>query len=157
MKIKNLKINQKTVSKLATYVLIGSLATATLTGCSNTDMTTNNLLKDTILENTSVITFENGSKDIAITISGCPYSKDYKHYSSIISGICFGDKECTTNKSNGHYLNNNQKIVNVESISNYLTIDDLTKAIQGELDNDDIIAIVNRVIEPVTEVDNKTR
>lgn len=155
MKIKNFKINQKAQSKLATCVLVGTIATATLTGCSD-DFDRNNFLKGTILENTCVVTFEDGSKDIAVAISACS-EDDYNHYYSIISGEYYASKLCSAGQIEWtvahHY-----EITNEENIVKYLTTDELTKAIKGELNNDDVIAIVNRTIEPITEVTNtKTR
>ena len=40
MKIKNLKINQKLMTKLSSCVLMGSLTVMTLTGCSSNDTIT---------------------------------------------------------------------------------------------------------------------
>ena len=77
MKIKNLNINRKATSKLAACMLAGSLA---LTACGEEKIDDkNNILKGTILENTCVVTFEDGTKDIAIAIESCNYSQ-YPHY-----------------------------------------------------------------------------
>lgn len=149
MRIKNFKINQKATSKLVACVLAGTLAATTLTGCEDTNR--NNLLKGTILENTCVVTFEDGSKDIAVAIDTC--DDKYHHYYSIISGEYFGSKNCqkkTIYKTVVHHYG----ITNEENITGYLTTDELTKAIQGELDNNDIITIVSRSIEPINEKTN---
>ena len=61
--MKNLKINKNLSKKIISYVLVGTMGIFTLTGCS-TKETNNNLLKGTILENTNVVTFEDGTKDI---------------------------------------------------------------------------------------------
>ena len=160
MKIKNFKINQKAASKLAAYGLVSALAATILTGCvakvgGATDR--NNLLKGTILENTCVVTFEDGSKDIAVAVGKCNYGEYPRHYYSITSGYYFGNKECVQKEINGtvayHY-----GITNEENITGYLTAEEFKKAMQGELDNNDIIAIVSRAIEPtVEETTTKTR
>ena len=97
MKIKNFKINKSAASKLAACVLVGSLTTTMLTGCS-TDR--NNILKGTILENSCVVTFADGSKDIAVAVGNCDNS-EYHHYYSITSGEYFGDHKCTKKKLEG--------------------------------------------------------
>ena len=149
MKIKNLKINQKLMTKLSACVLVGSLTAMTLTGCSNDK---DNLLEGTILEKACVITFEDGSKEIAVSDAYCKYDNVFLYY-SIVSGEYFSDDECphigmseTIHKYD---------IVQAEVITKYLTADDLTKASQGELTNDDVINIVTRVINP--DVENKIK
>ena len=157
MKIKNLKINQKIITKLSSCVLVGSLTIMTLTGCGSMDSNASNdrnyILKGTILENARVITFDDGTKEIAVVDSYCIHS-NYSHYYSIISGEYFSDEKCRNDvlnrKSNYKYV-----ITNDESITKYLTADDLTKASQGELTNDDVINIVTRVINP--DVENKIK
>lgn len=150
MKIKNFKINQKAVSKLAACVLVGSLAATTLTGCGGVDR--NNLLKGTILENTCVVTFEDGSKDIAVAVGTCG-DRDYHHYYSIISGEYFGSSKCTQSTIEGTVVHH-YGITNEENITGYLTSDELTKAMQGEFDNNDLINIVSRTVNPITEETN---
>lgn len=153
MKIKNFKINQKAASKLATCVLVGTLVATTLTGCEPKNNERNNILKGTILENTCVVTFEDGSKDIAITVGTCN-DVNYHHYYSVISGEYFGSEKC-----NRGYLNRNvlhhYSIKSEETITNYLTADILTKALQNELDNDDISAIITKILEPTVEETNE--
>lgn len=160
MKFKNCKINQNAASKLVACALVGTLAATTLTGCEARNGRTtgdrNNLLKGTILENTCVVSFEDGSKDIAVAVGICN-EEAYNHYYSITSGEYFGGRQCVQEKINGtvihHYV-----ITNEENITGYLTTDELTKATQGELDNNDIIAIISRAIEPTAEeTTTKTR
>lgn len=153
MKIKNFKINQNTASKLATYVLAGTLAVTTLTGCeANSDR--NNFLEGTILENSCVITFEDGSKDIAVAVSTCE-DKAYNHYYSITSGEYFGSRGCTKEKIDGTVVHH-YGITNEENITSYLTSDELAKAIKGKLDTNNIIDIISRTIEPTTK-ETKTK
>ena len=153
MKIKNFKINQKAVSKLAACVLVGSLAATTLTGC---DIKKENLLKGTILNNTCVVTFENGSKDIAVAVGICD-DQDYHHYYSITSGEYFGSKKCTKPMIGGTVIHH-YGIINEENITSYLTSDELTKAVQGKLDNNDIANIVSRTVNSTDEeINTKTK
>ena len=142
MKIKNFKISEKTAFKIAPFVLVSTLLTSTLTGCGEKNIDRNNLLKDTILENTCVVTFEDGSKDIAVAVSECLFSK-YHHYYSVTSGEYFSDDPCSKDKIEDNIMNH-YPIDKVEPLT--LTPNEITKAIQDGLDNDDIIAIVNRTI-----------
>lgn len=148
---RNFKINQQAASKITACVLVGSMVATTLTGCVPT-VDRNNILKGTILENTCVVTFDDGTKDVAIVVASCS-SGEYNHYYSIISGEYFGSEKCTADTIEGtpahHYT-----IINEENITGYLTSNELTKAIQGELDNNDIITIISRTIEPITEETN---
>ncbi len=151
MKIKNLKLNEKSASKLAACVLVGTLVATTLIGCRKAEER-NNLLKGTMLENTCVITLEDGTKDIAIAVSSCDRD-EYHHYYSVISGEYFSGKKCESNAINRTVIHH-YGITNEENIISYLTTDDLEKAIQGKLDNDDIITIISRVMEPTNEEEN---
>ena len=87
--------------------------------------------------------------------SNCLYN-DYSHYYSIVSGEYFSDESCTNTVTFNH-TNYKYVIINDESITKYLIADDLTKAIQGELSNDDVINIVTRVINPAIETEIKTK
>ena len=156
MKIKNFKINQKAASKLAACVLVGTLAATTLTGCGATVNNKTNLLKGTALDGTTVITFADGSKDIAVAVENCTQSQDYKHYRSIISGIYYAPKNCNFDYQLNDVLHHFE-IVNAENIVNYLTEDELDKAIKGGLDTDDIAVIITRAIELDTETKINTR
>ena len=49
------------------------------------------------------------------------------------------------------------EIVNVESIINYLTADELDKAVKDELDTDDIAVIIIRTTKLDTETKTNTR
>lgn len=153
MKIKNFRINKKATAKQMACVLAGSLAVTTLTGCEDT-VDRNNILKGTILEDTCVVTFDDGTKDIATAIDICSFlDVNRYHYYSVISGEYFSDENCTAYEIEGK-IAHHHIITNKESITGYLTSDELTKAMQGELDNNDLISIVSRVIEPVTEETN---
>ena len=146
MKSNNFKINKNVASKLAACVLVGSLAATMLTGCSDRD----NILKGTILENSCVVTFADGSKDIAVAIGSCWESCEYHHYYSITSGEYFGDKKCTKDRIEGTVVHH-YGITNEENITGYLTSDELARAMKGELNNDDIVSIVSRTVNPIAE------
>ena len=130
MKIKNFKINQKAISKLAACVLVGSITATTLTGCG-TSVDRNTVLKGTFLDNACVVTFDNGNKDIAVSAGSC-FTSQYNHYYSIISGEYYADDKCEKNKIEGNVMNH-YKITSVENITSYLTTEELSKAIQGIL------------------------
>lgn len=156
MKIKNFKINLEAIKskflKLKRFVLAGSLAATLLTGCG--EKTKSSIFDGTLLEGASVITFCDGSKDVATTFGSC--SNNYYdsgsslHYRSIITGEEYSDEKCGL-RSLIHY-----QIANVSNISSYLTQDELTKSINGDLSEEDIIAIISRVVEPTTELGETT-
>ena len=152
MKSNNFKINKNVASKLAACALVGSLAATMLTGCSDRD----NILKGTILENSCVVTFDDGSKDIAVAVGNCD-NCEYHHYYSITSGEYFGDKKCTKDRIEGTVVHH-YGITNEENITGYLTSDELARAMKGELNNDDIVSIVSRTVNPIAEeTSTKTR
>lgn len=149
MKIRNLKISQKAVSKLAACALAGALATTTLTGCGK-----KNMLNGTTLEKACVVVYEDGSKDIAISVDDCNESK-YPHYRSITSGAFVCDETCTHTFAEGIVVHH-FSIDHIEAIK--LTDDEREKAVKSELDKNDIVGIINRNMEPVIkETDNKTK
>lgn len=158
MKIKNFKINLEVIQskflKLKRFVLAGSLVATMLIGCGK-----ESALDETLLEEASVITFEDGSKDIARAINTCSSFSDDKgdsiHYRSVITGERYSDEKCTADRPNGEVIKH-YPIVNDESLTGYLTADEIAKAINGNLNDEDIIAIIKRVIEPTTELEEKT-
>ena len=149
MKIKNFNINANVLSKAATFVLAGSLVSAALTGCG--DKSADNLLEGTILEGARVITYDD-VKDIATPKSLCNGTRNSYHYKSAISGGYFADEKCTHSKTDTGHAIQHCNIIDNESIIAYLTTDDLTKAYNGELTDEDIIAIISRAVEPENEI-----
>ena len=145
--ITNIKIDKAT-SKLLPFILVGSIATNTLTGCGCEER--ESILKGTILEGASIITFDDGSKDIAVAIDTCD-SSFYSHYYSVISGQYFSDDTCSQ-KFIELQVNHHYAIDSEESIIGYLTLDDLEKAVQGTLNNEDVIAIFNRIVDSTSEI-----
>ena len=110
------------------------------------------MLKNTRLENTRVITFGDESKDIATSFATGMCTGT--HYHSIVSGDYYVSSDHSVSASelaNYHYYD----ITSDNSIVYYLTDEEMTKACNGQLTDDDCIAIINRIIEPVTET--KTR
>lgn len=148
MKVKNLKIESSSAIKYTAFALAGSIV-FTMAGCSNST------LSKSLLYNTSVITFEDGTKDIASKSEECRYNKhnNIYHFESLISGeyysnmLCLDDKYYLSSGSSTSYKLNHYDIVNVESISNYLTKDELKKANEGSLNKDDIIEVFVRINE----------
>lgn len=108
-----------------------------LTGCSKQK---ESLLNGTVLEDSRVITFEDGHVDIAIMDKRCMEDDEVHHYRSIITDELFGSKSCK-NVFIYHY-----DISSNESIVSYLTEDDLTKAMKKELTDEDIANIIKRIV-----------
>jgi len=92
------------------------------------------------LEDSRVITFEDGHVDIAIMDKRCMEDDEVHHYRSIITDEFFGSKSCK-NVFIYHY-----DISSNESIVSYLTEDDLTKAMKKELTDEDIANIIKRIV-----------
>ena len=114
MKIKNLKINHKAVSKLTTCVLVGSFCATTLTGCTDRK----SILDGTILENTCVVTFDNNSMDVAVSVESCRDRK-YSHYYSVISGDYFVSEDCSASMINNTVVHH-YSIINEENITRFV-------------------------------------
>ncbi|MBO4246187.1 MAG: hypothetical protein J5892_05585 [Bacilli bacterium] len=146
MKEKNIKINHKALVKLATFAAVGTVSFGSLAGCvqnNNVQQNTqkSSALENTLLNDTYVITFENGTKDIAksdVLYSGLVPLDKYV-YTSVISG----NEYTKSGVEAGSYQE--MPIATVEPISAYLTADDLVKAMNDTLSNDDVIAIINRI------------
>ena len=148
MKEKNIKINHKTLVKLATLAAFGTVSFGSLAGCVQNNNVPQNTQKSSALENTLlndtyVITFENGTKDIAksdvlYNFSGIVPLDKYL-YTSVISGNKYTKSGVETSKYE------EMPIATVEPISAYLTSEDLVKAMDDTLSNDDVITIINRI------------
>ena len=153
MKISNLKINQKSLAKIAAFALAGTVVTGALTGCSTTfTKNKDGLLEDTRLENTRVITFGDGTKDIATCFGTTMCS--YDHYHSIVSGdyyVASNHVRKAEDIAKYHYYDITSDI----SIVYYLTDEEKIKANKGELTDDDIDSIINRIVDPITETKSK--
>lgn len=152
MKEKNLMIFSNLSSKLAAFTLVGSLATCSLAACSSSE----SLLEDTILEGAVVITFEDGSRDVAVRYQPCDRKGEegvYFHYCSVVSEEYYSDLDCEHSHilafaELGHY-----DIAAVENITSYFNADDFKKITKEELTEEDAISIITRII---TEEDAKT-
>lgn len=139
----------RTVAALA---LVGTMTTGVLTGCGNNNKPS--LLDGTILEETRVISFDDGHKDIATiedvscNASGCNCSE--KMYKSIVTDEYFSNDRCEASlffkgvDLSGVILNH-YSFIDDESIVVYLTTDEIVKASKGELTEDDISNIINRI------------
>lgn len=158
MKIKNFKIDLKKALKMTKYVLVGSFLTVGLTGCGSEEKDA--LLEGTLLEDAIVLTFDDGSKDVAVVKGKCYDDDNYEHYRSVItneyyaSNLCLDEVEATVGKNK---ILNKYEIVNQEKITKYLTKEELKSAANDELDTDDIIAIIDRTVNTSTETNSKTK
>lgn len=137
----------KNVAKLSCGILAGTLA-MTLTGCSNEQEA---LLNGTILNNCTVITMDDGSKDIANVkcVHGLDDSDRTKctHYHSVISGAKYFDQTKYNDYLTSGTLYQNYSIKNSENIVKYLTKEELEAAINNKLTNDDLLNIIMRINE----------
>ena len=142
--MRKFKIDKTTSKKFITCLIIGTLTLNLLSGCDNNDA---NLLEGSILEDTSVIMFENGRRDIVKISSFC--SGDYHHYNSVITGEIFADESCTAIYEDFWSTKpiNKYNISGSESIIYYLTNEEIAKAAKKELTNDDIANILNRIFD----------
>ena len=134
--MKKLKLDRKGSQKIVALALATTIATTTLSGCSLEKR--QNILKGTILENSRVITFEDGHIDIATKV---PSGEDlgHIHYKSIITNEKFTSTECTWN---GDYK---YDILSDESIVAYLTAEEIANATADGLTNEDIKNIILRI------------
>ncbi len=145
MAIKNLQVNGKMGQKIASLAIAGSILAASLTGCGSSKKS---FLNKTSLEKTSVVTFCDGSKDLVNTLKNpCRDSLEYNHYVSLISGNYYSDMECKHVQVDGE-VNHHYDILSVENITKYLTDDEITKAINDELTDEDVKIIIERITEP---------
>ena len=148
--MKNLKINKNLSKKIISYVLVGTMGIFTLTGCSTKD-TNNNLLKGTILENTNVVTFEDGTKDIVRKNGLCKTidcEEYHTIYDSVVTGEHFVSSECKliyARYTDGTYQVNRYSINSDEGIIRYLTNEEIVKASKDGLTEEDIANILNRI------------
>lgn len=141
-KIKNLKV------RVAAVALIGTMTSISLVGCGNKNDSKTSFLSGTVLESSMVLNFEDGHKDIVSFEENCPHvSCDSDVYRSIITNEYISNNDCTANSYNGEYKLNHYDITYIESILSYLTSNDIEKAAKGELTEDDIFTIINRVLE----------
>lgn len=160
--MKNLKLYRK----VAALSLACALTTTSLTGCSMryTDAPDTNykcLLGGTILEDTYVTTFEDGRKDIVKLVCTCNKNIHTIYY-SVISGDYYSDDDCfdyglAFRKADGSGIARKEilgkeNVVSVQSISCYLSEEDLIKAANGELTKEDIIDIITRTVKLEEEV-----
>jgi len=157
--MKNLKINKNLSKKLVSFVLVGTIGILTLSGCSGKN-SNKSLLEGTILENTSVVTFEDGTKDIAriegVCVEGCGCTGGHEVFNSIVTNEYYNSSECYINFRNvvGTAMLKKYLITSDESIIKYLTNEEIAKASKAGLTEEDIANILNRVF---TKEEEKTK
>lgn len=145
----NLKIYKKVGRKIA--VIGGAmLLSASLIGCGNKK---DSLLKNTLLEQSRVITLEDGHKDVVIHEQNCQYHDGHSVYKSIITNEYIIDEACRQTHM-GFEILEKYTILNDESIISYLTDDEIIKASNGKLTKEDVTNILVRI---VTESQEKTK
>lgn len=143
-----LKLDKEKSKKIIALVLTSAL----LSGCNSKSNTQKNLLEGTILENSRVVTFEDGHIDIALNNNSeykqyLGYSNhNHNHYISIITGEVFASEECDFN------IDYKYAITTDESIVSYLTPEEVAKATSEGLSDEDIKNIILRIFDEHKEL-----
>jgi len=146
-KINNLKITKKMIALL----MAGTMA-LTFSGCDSNNSNIS-LLDGTILEDALVITFEDGSKDIAIATNSCGHIDSHYYFESIVSGLEYVSDKCSSNyKTRQKYA-----IQSNESIVKYITAEEIAKANKEGLTDDDINNIISRIFSESEKEIQKTK
>lgn len=152
--MKKLKINRNFSKKFISITLTGVIALSTLVGCSNNRKM---LFKGNNLNNVNIIIFDNELKDVANGDFYCnPRVCTGEHiiYRSIVDGEMYTDDDCKA-KSSADYLGttlNKYNIQNIENITSYLTIEELEKAKNNKLTDEDISNIIDRIFEEESNI-----
>lgn len=140
--MKNLKFNFKNLSAL---LLAGTvtLTGMSLSGCSEKqDKKDDNasILSGTILEGTRVVTFADGSKEI-VKVESAGFNNKHYHYTSVVSGDTFESTSSSCSQENIYRYD----IISDESITSYLTTDEIINARKNGLSDKDIDQIFSRI------------
>lgn len=148
--MKNFKLKTAALLSAGTMVL-------SMTGCGDKN-NKNSILEDTLLEKTIVATVD-GDISVLRPISSknraySQYeagSKEHQHYFDIINGGYI-----TTDRENcdSSLVTAVESIEKKGSIQSFLTEDEMLKAKNDELTEDDVVAIVYRIKESTEEKEN---
>lgn len=147
-----LKLDKNTSKRIVALALATTMTTGALSGCKSKD----NLLDGTILENTRVITFEDGHIDIASENSHNYTFRlsehNHNHYKSIITNERFSTSDCNLTAIDYKY-----EITSDESIVAYLTPEEIVKFATEEITNEDIKNIILRIFTEHEETKETTK
>ena len=114
------------------------------------------LLEGTVLEDAFVISFNSGLKDV-VRVTGFSTETGKHVYQSILSGAMFAD---SGEKQNIEWCANHrvflQPVTTNESITSYLTAEEMIKALNNELTQEDLVNVVTRAVIP-SEEQNRSR
>lgn len=147
------KLDKNKSKKIVALALATTITTGVLSGCNSKSK--DNLLDGTILENTRVITFEDGHIDIATEINGRYLdlkSKEHNHYKSIITNEEFAPLECESSSIYYKY-----EITTDESIVAYLTPEEIVKFTNEEVTSEDVKNILLRIFTEHEETKETTK
>lgn len=153
--MKKLKINEKIGKKFVLCTLIGTVSGFTLIGCNKESK----FLEGTILEEAVVVSFEDGTKEVASRIKFCE-DCDGKHmlYQDLVSKEYFTDDECAYEIKGvwgtDHYISK-YAISGVEGIRKYLTDEEMKKAGNEGLNKEEISDIIVKINSTKPEEDKK--
>lgn len=132
-------LNKNNTKKaIASAILIGSCLSTTLTGCNAS------VLSNTMLDGSVVVTFEDGTKDIARVWRTT--DDNYVIYMSVINETYYADDDFGKYKFGVKNIQN-YPIVNVEQISVYLTEEDIIN-LRSSHSYDTVTSIMARIISP---------
>ena len=144
--MKKFKINKNTSKKIVAIALSGAAILSSISGCSNTNM----WFKGSNLKYVSVVVLNGEKTDIVSSNSNCSQnvcSGEHKVYKSIINKEMYSTKDCKA-KYSSDYLGTllyKYDITNSENITSYLTIDEIEKAEENNLTEEDISNIISRI------------
>lgn len=150
-KFKKNKISKFRNTKLYKGIVVGVSALtllSALTACKSTDP-----LDNTKLENARVITFEDGNKDVATYIGDCENDNKYGHYRSLVTDEFYVNNNC--NESFARIGEYHYNIVNDENIGKYMTTDEIRKAMNDKLTDEEANEIILRIQTITMDSDKK--
>lgn len=147
--IEFLKKNKVRLQSLTAAVLVAT----TLVGCGKYNAKNN-------IDNALVITTESGEKTIVKKIEryNCDdkENRNHFHYIDIVTGNYYSDSQnCINRNFNDRMFSHDYpiyvSITNIESISDYLTSEEISKLLKGEFTNDDFAKLAVRIKESEVE------
>ena len=142
-KFRNTKLYKGIVVGVSTLTLLSAL-----TACKSTDP-----LDNTSLNDARVITFEDGNKDVAKYISGCDSDDNYGHYRSLVTDEFYTSNNC--NESFARIRKYHYNIVKDQNIIQYMTTDEIRKAMNNELTDEEANEIILRIQTITMDSDKK--
>lgn len=139
--------------KIAKRVIIGGCALALVSTLASCKEYKTEINSKTFLGN-RVITFNDGTKDVAEIFEHCNKG-NHDHYKSLITGELYNGDNCNFDVLENHRLYH-YDIKSDESIAKYMTTDELNNLMNGEISKEDLNTIVLR-IQNITQEESTTK